>query len=90
MSRSYKKYPIIRQEKEDYRHLNRQLRYDKFAEFPKGSSFKKHKPHWYTWAYRWTREQAISSYYERRKQMKRDFPTLEEWLNYWESCCIRK
>ena len=40
MSRSYKKTPFIRQEEEDYHYLNRQIRRDKLAEIPKGSSLK--------------------------------------------------
>lgn len=89
MSKSYKKYPIVRQEKEDYHYLNRQLRRDKLAEFPKGAAYRKHKPHYNTWCYRWTKEQAIQEYSE-YDWIKRRFPTLELWLNYWKSCCIRK
>lgn len=91
MSKSYKKYPIVRQEKEDYRYLNRQLRHDKLAEFPKGGSYRRHKPHWNAWTYRWTKEQAIQQYQkDKLGWIKRDFPTLDTWLNYWKSCCIRK
>lgn len=89
MSRSVRKYPIVRQEKEDYRYLNRQLRHDKYAEFPKGGAYRRHRPHWYSWSYRWSKEDAIKSYYKRSWIQDR-YPTLDDWLNYWESCCIRK
>lgn len=89
MSRSYKKHPIVRQETEDYRYLNRQLRHDKLADFPKGSSYRRHHPHCNSWAYRWSKEQAIESYYA-EDWIQRDFPTLEAWINYWKSCTIRK
>ena len=88
MSRSYKKYPIVRLETEDYRYLNRQLRHDKLADFPKGSSYKKINSS-FCWAYRWSKEQAIESYYA-NDWVQRDFPTLEAWINYWKSCTIRK
>lgn len=89
MSKSYRKYPLLIQEKEDLKYLNRKIRYDKFAELPNGSSFKKHSPHWMTWRYRWSKEDAIKEYYNKPWLQKR-FLTLEEWLNYWESCTIRK
>jgi transposase len=90
MGKSYKKYPLLIQDKrQDYRLLNRQLRYDKSAELPNGSAFKKHRPHWYSWSYRWSREQAIQTYRE-EPRIQKQFLTLEEWLNYWESCTIRK
>ena len=37
MSKSYKRFPKLKQEKEDYHYLNRQLRRDKLAELPKGA-----------------------------------------------------
>ena len=88
MSKSYKKYPIVRQEKEDYRILNRKLRHDKLADFPKGSSFKRHSPHWHSWAYEWTWKQAMKDY---EKDIWRGrFNSLEEFRNYWEMCVLRK
>lgn len=90
MSKSYKKYPLLRvTRKEDYRILNRQLRHDKLAEFPKGGSFKRHRPHWNSWAYLWTKEQAVQEYKE-TERIRHKFPTLEEWLDYWARTVIRK
>ena len=88
MSKSYNKYPIVRQEKEDYHYLNRQIRHDKLAEIPRGSAYRKIKSPWH-WRYRWSKEQAFQDYYECDRIRER-FPTLELWLNYWKSCCIRK
>lgn len=91
MSHSWKKYPKVTQEKKDCRYLNRRLRHDKLAEFPKGGSYRKMPNGGYGWSYRWTREQAIHKYqYECSDWIKRTFPTLELWLNYWEKCTIRK
>lgn len=87
MGKSYKKYPLLIQESEDYRYLNRQLRHDKLAKFPKGGSFKKHRPHC-GWAYRWSKEQAIQEYNERT--WIRERYSYDEWINYWKSCVIRK
>ena len=87
MSRSYKKYPIIRQEKEDYRYLNRQIRHDKLAEIPNGGSFKKHRPHC-GWAYRWSKEQAIQEWKEKARIRQRY--SYDMWINQWKSWCIRK
>lgn len=90
MGKSYKKYPLLIQDKsQDFRLLNRQLRYDKSAELPNGSAFKRHRPHWYSWNYRWSKEQAIKEYYA-TPRIQKQFLTLEKWLNYWESCTIRK
>ena len=89
MSRSYRKYPLLRVEKEDYRILNRQLRRDKLAKIPKGSSFKRHRPHWNYWAYVWTWEQAKKEYYELRYRIHERY-TLEEWYQYWARCVRRK
>lgn len=88
MSRSYKKYPIVRQETEDYHYLNRQLGHDKLAEIPKGSSYRKLQPKWNTWAYRWSKEQAIQDWY--KDAWIRERYSYDEWINYWKSCCIRK
>lgn len=88
MSRSYRKYPIVRQEKENHHYLNRRIRYDRLATFP-NSSFKRRDSHWNNWNYRWTKEEAIQEYYEEERIRDR-YPSLEEWLNYWAKCTLRK
>lgn len=87
MSRSYRRYPKLIQEAEDYRYLNRQLRHDKLAEIPKGGSYKKHKPHC-GWAYRWSQEQASQDW--KSKPWIRDRYSYEEWMQYWKRICLRK
>lgn len=89
MSHSYKKFPKVIQEKKDCRYLNRQLRHDKLAEVPKGSSYKRVYTSWHDWSYYWGREQAIRDYAV-KDRIKRRFPTLEDYLEYWERCTIRK
>lgn len=91
MGKSYKRYPIVRQERENYHYLNRQIRRDKLAKIPKGGSYRRHRPHWNTWAYRWTKEQAIQEYESNEfNWINEKFPTLEDYLNYWESITLRK
>jgi hypothetical protein len=83
MSRSYKKFSIVRQETEDYRYLNRRLRHDKLAEIPKGGSYRRFSVKSHEWAYRWSMEQAIQDWYE--KTWIRERYSYDEWLNYWKS-----
>lgn len=90
MSKSYRKTPFIRQEKEDYRYLNRQIRHDKLAEIPNGSSFKKFSPHWNNWNYIWTWEDAKKEYYSDRFHWIQKKYTIEEWHEYWARCALRK
>ena len=89
MSHSRKKFPKVIQEKKDCRYLNRQLRHDKLAEVPKGSLYKRIYYSNYNWAYRWSKEQAIQAYVA-KDWIKRNFPTLESYLIYWERCTIKK
>lgn len=88
MSKSYRKYPLLRVEKkEDYRKMNRQLRHDKLAKLPNGGSYKKYTSRWNNWAYRWTWKQALEDYYNLNYSFKY---TLEEWRRYWEKIVIGK
>lgn len=88
MSRSYKHFPQIIQEKGDYHYLNRQLRHDRLAEIPKGSAYKKFNSCNGTWSYRYSKEQAIQDYYE--KPWIRERYSYNEWINKWKSWCFRK
>lgn len=85
--KSYKRVPIVKQETEDYHYLNRQLRHDKLAEIPKGSSYKKLNKKGYEWVYRWSREQAIQDWYN--KAWIRERYSYDEWMDYW-STFLRK
>lgn len=88
MSRSYKKYPIVKQDRENYHYQNRQIRHDKLAKIPKGGSYRKKNSFWIS-KYRWSKEQAIHDYYE-IDVIRERFPTIELWLDHWKSCCVRK
>ena len=91
MSKSYRKTPFIRQEKEDYRYLNRQIRHDKLAEIPNGGSYRKVNSSWRNWNYIWTWEEAKKQYQGCYGQWYlQEKYTIEEWYNYWAKCALRK
>lgn len=85
MSRSYKKYPIIRQERVDKKVWNRAVRNLKLDYSLRGSQYKKVMINFDTWAYRWTLEEAIECYIPSNR-----YPTLASWVEYWKRCCYRK
>lgn len=86
MSRSYKKFYICRQDKEDYHYLNRQLRHDKLREIPKGAYYKKIRPKWAEWGTDlWTEEQAMRQY-ENNEWLRERYGSLEAYLLYWARC----
>ena len=89
MAKSYKKFPIVKQEKVDKKHWNRRLRRQKLDYSLKGSQYKKIFQNWDTWQYMWTKEDATNDYY-RYKHIQAMYPTLEDWINYWERLCHRK
>ena len=82
MSRSYRKHPIVVQDKEDKKSLNRKIRRDKDAVFKTPGAFK----------YIWTEDQAITDYYGSAMSpyIQDRYETLEEWLEYWRKCAYRK
>lgn len=96
-SKSYKKYPIVKQEKVDktlWNHKIRNLKIEKIFEENwedeslfslKGKQYQKIFPNWNTWQYIWTLEDAIENYHPNNY-----FPTLESWIEYWKKCCFRK
>lgn len=51
MSRSYKRYPIVRQERVNKKTWNRAIRNIKLNYSLKGSQYKKVMPNWDTWQY---------------------------------------
>lgn len=89
MSRSYRKYPLVIQEKDDCRYYNRKCRHAKEEELPKGAAYRRKYSSGWRWQYRWTREEAIRQFYSNEWIQKR-YETLEAWLNYYEKCTIRK
>lgn len=89
MSRSYKKFPSIKSHeyKSHIRYSNRKLRHDKLAEIPRGGAYRKNDDGAY-YKYPWYKEQAINQYYSNERI--RNSYALDDWLNYWASCTIRK
>lgn len=85
MAKSYKKFPIVRQERVDKKNWNRKIRNLDIDYCLRGSQYKKIEPNWDNWSYRWSLEEAIDCY-----KPNKQFPTLESWINYWERCCKRK
>ena len=89
MSRSYRKYPVVRQTKVDKKYYNRRARRLKNDVGYKGGEFKKLYMR-DNWHYRWSREEATIEYLESNRFPNSAFPTLESWLQYWEKCARRK
>lgn len=89
MSRSYKKYPIVRQDRVNPRHSNRYLRHHLDEDISmKGSYYKK----FYRggrWAYRWSLEDAKNFYYK-SEYFQKKYPTLEEYLIWYKKTVISK
>lgn len=92
MSRSYKRYPKVKQEKlkkSDKVILNRRLRHLDVHQLFRGSQYKRRLPNWETWQYRWTWEDAIKDWHE-LDYLREKYPTLESYRNYYEHCVVRK
>lgn len=92
MSRSYKRYPKVKQErltKSDKIILNRRLRHLDVNQPFRGSQYKHRLPNWETWQYRWTWEDAVKDWYE-LDYLRKEYPTLESYRNYYEHCVVRK
>lgn len=85
MSRSYKKFPVVRQERVDKHFWNRRFRRQKLNYATRGSQYKRFWSNWDDWNYRWTLQEAIESYIP-----SKHYPTLESWIEYWKKCCLRK
>jgi len=102
MSRSYKKNPIIKDNgkgKKDMKAIaNRAVRRklnDPEYEIADGKAYKKEFESWNIADYvaRWTKEEAIAEYDKRCVEedgFRKEWPTLESWLNFWEKCMRRK
>ena len=93
MSRSYKKYPVIVQEKDDMRQHNRKLRHNKTAEIPNGCFFKKGRGHTY-YKYLWSEQDAREHYrhYHGQKYYLHvsSFETEEDYINWYKKEFIYK
>ena len=92
MSKSYKKYPKIKQDKlskSDKTILNKRLRKTDKSICYKGSQYKKRLHNWNIWQYRWTWEDAINDWHN-KEYLQDQYPTLKDFRNYYESCVLRK
>ena len=98
MSRSYKKNPVVTDNKgskygkrQANQRFRRQINLD--DDMPARPRHKKYTESWDICDYKWrmTKQEAIiwyetqASYY-----IKKHYPTLDKWLNYWEKCHRRK
>ena len=89
MSRSYRKYPIVRQERTDRRQSNRFIRHNLSYELPpKGKFHKKVHNDGINWAYRWSLEEARDFYYSSERLQKQT--SLEEYLIWYKKTVISK
>lgn len=89
MSRSYKKYPIVRQERVDSKMSNRYVRHILDAELSmKGTDYKKIKRSGWNWAYRWSLEDAKQNYNNNVYLQKKY--TLEEYLIWYKKKILCK
>ena len=102
MSKSYRKNPIVKdngKSKKEMKSLaNRKVRRklnDPDFNIADGKAYKKEFESWAIADFisRWTKEDAIKEYESKSKKyrwFKEEWPTLEEYLNYWEKTMHRK
>ena len=92
MSKSYKKYPIVKQEKFrrlDKKYWNRRIRNLDIDYCLNGSQYKKIFQNWNTWQYPWFLEDALKTYHE-NEYWQEEYPNVDDFINYWKRCCVRK
>ena len=90
MSRSYKKYPIVRQQRAEAHRANRYFRHNMEIEVPpKGRYYRKVKNFGWGWAYYWSLEDAKKHYYESEWCQNR-FSTLKEYLIWYKKEILLK
>lgn len=96
MSRSYRKHPVTTDRasaKDERTRANRRVRHTKDFSTRKGNQYKKLYEQYdiRDWSNRWTWEEAIQDWESGRNvYLKKHFPTLKEYRNFWEKCTIRK
>lgn len=100
MSRSIKRKPVSKDcesGKWGKKQANRKVRREK--EFSgKGKQYKKIYNSWniHDFVCYWTLDDAIKDWYNEEKEptqyqwRHKQFKTLENWINYWKKCMIRK
>ena len=103
MGKSYKRTPIIKDNGNSKKSQKRQATHSvrnklkRGIEISNGNAYKKHYESYDIADYvcRWTKEEAIKQYekpcrYSWETNWKEEYPTLEDFLNYWEKCMRRK
>ena len=102
MGKSYRKNPIVKdngKSKKEMKSLaNRKVRRklnDPDFNIADGKAYKKEFESWdiADFISRWTKEDAIKEYESKSKKyrwFKEEWPTLEDYLNYWEKTMHRK
>lgn len=85
MSRSFKRNPIFKQEKVSKRRWNKKVRRVDLDTRLHGGQFKRVVTDDDNWNSYWSLEDAIRDY-----EPSESFPTLESFIEYWKSCCLRK
>ena len=97
MSRSYKKHPFITDHKRKVTKTNKQLanrRFRRMGELCQGGSYKKYSDSWDICDYKWwtTEKDAIDWYINvcDNSYVRGKYKTLEDYLNYWAKCAVRK
>lgn len=95
MSRSYKKYPFVKDKsgsKHGKKFANKKVRHAK--NLPNGKAYKKVYESWdiCDYKYLWTRKDAIEDWLSSKPNSwkRKHFKTLEDYLKYWEKCVKRK
>lgn len=100
MSRSYKKTPVVKDNRRSKkwkkalanRTVRRKLNDPEYG-MADGRAYKKEYESWNIADYviRWTKEEAIAEYNAANNFIDKDrFPTLESWIEWWEKCMKRK
>lgn len=94
MSKSYRHYPLVRQEKttkSDKKFFNKTLRHINNDVAYKNGQYKKLVVNCNTWKYRWSWKEALQDYLSgEHPWMNKDFPTVSDFRNYYEKCVMRK
>ena len=98
MSRSYKKHPVVTDSKRKTTKLQKRVANKRFrhstVELYQGNSYRKYSERYNINDYKWwtTEKDAIEWYINKcdSTYIRGRYPTLENYLNYWAKCAIRK
>lgn len=101
MSRSFKKNPWVNDHKRNSTHNNKKIASRRVRRINKNfdgaqspSYYKRMTQSWdisdYCW--RWTKREAQQEYENGAlsQYIYNRYPTVEDWIKYWDKCCHRK